>query len=59
MGTRVRFATWRKIGKLYYVRPPGWPKNVELSFTDKGDMIAWSQAAGVMLRDGNVGRKYA
>lgn len=57
MGTQTRFAPWRKIGKLYVVRPPGWPKNTELSFTDKSDMIAWAQNARVMLRE--TGRRYA
>ena len=53
MGTKVRFALWRKEGRLFIVRPPNWPKNTELSFTEKVDMIEWAQAAHVMLKDGN------
>lgn len=59
MGTRVRFAEWRKNGRIFVVRPPGWPKNVELSFTEKADMIAWSHNARVMLREMRAGREYA
>jgi hypothetical protein len=59
MGTRVRFAVWRKVDKLFVVRPPDWPKNVELSFTDKGDMIEWAIGAHVMLKDGNTRRATA
>lgn len=51
MATKTRFAAWRKVGKLFYVKPPGWPKNAELSFTDKDDMIQWSHNARVMLRE--------
>lgn len=53
MGSKVRFAVWHKMGRLFIVRPPGWPKNVDLSFTDQSDMIRWAQAAHVMLKDGN------
>lgn len=59
MATRVRFAVWRKVGRLYVVRPPGWPKNTELSFTEQGDMIEWAKGAHVMLKDGNKERRYA
>lgn len=57
MGTKTRFATWLRDGKILRVFPPGWPKNTELSFTDKADMIAWAQNAHVMLRE--IGRRYA
>lgn len=59
MGTHVRFALWRRVGRLFVVRPPGWPKNTELSFTDKADMIRWSHSANVMLKDDNERRGYA
>ena len=59
MGTHVRFAEWHKEDGRYVVKPPGWPKNAELSFTDKADMIRWSHSANVMLKDGNNGRSYA
>ena len=59
MGTRVKFAVWQRVGRLFVVRPPGWPKNAELSFTDKQDMIRWSHTANVMLKDGNNGRRFA
>ena len=53
MGTRVKFATWFRDGKLYRVQPPDWPRQCELSFTDQSDMQEWAKAAHVMLRDGN------
>lgn len=53
MGTRVKFAQWRKEGKLYRVKPPGWPRHCELSFTDQNAMQEWAKAAHVMLRDDN------
>ena len=59
MGTRIKFAEWRKVGRLFVVRPPGWPKNTELSFTEKKDMIAWSHTANVILKDMNERRRYA
>ena len=57
MATKARFAVWRRVGKLFVVQPPGWPKNVELSFTEQNDMIEWARGCGVMLKDGN--RRYA
>ena len=53
MCTKARFAVWRKVGRLFVVRPPGWPRNVELSFTDQADMVRWAIAARIMLKDGN------
>jgi hypothetical protein len=53
----MKFAVWFRDGRLFRVRPPGWPKNVELSFTDQGDMIEWAKAEHVMLKDGNVRRE--
>ena len=59
MGTKARFAVWRREGKVYYVKPPDWPKMCELSFTNQWDMQEWAQAEHVMLKDGNVsGRAY-
>jgi len=57
MGTRVRFAVWRRDGRLFRVKPPGWPKDTELSFTDQEDMIEWPKGAKVMLKDGNAPRR--
>lgn len=59
--SKVKYAIWRKVGRIYVVRPPGWPQNVELSFTEQEDMIEWAIGEHVMLKDGNVmgGRKYA
>lgn len=57
MGKGVRYAVWRKVGRVWVVRPPGWPRNVELSFTDMGDMLEWAANARVILKDGN--RRYA
>ena len=57
MGKGVKYAVWRKVGRVWVVRPPGWPKNVELSFTDQHDMLEWAANARVILKDGN--RRYA
>ena len=57
MGKGVRYAVWRKVGRVWVVRPPGWPRNVELSFTDMGDMLEWAANARVIQKDGN--RRYA
>ena len=59
MAAKTRYAEWRKIGRLFYVRPPGWPKNVELSFTERDDMLAWARVAHVMLRETGRRREYA
>lgn len=61
MATKTRFATWREENGLYKVKPPGWPKDCEISFTRKSDMINWSHNAGVMLKDTNAkgGKRYA
>lgn len=53
MGTKVRFAVWHRDGRVYVVRPPDWPRDCELSFTDQSDMQEWAKAAHVMLKDGN------
>lgn len=57
--SRVKFAVWRKVGRIWVVRPPDWPKNVELSFTEQADMIEWALGAHVMLKDGNRRRDSA
>ena len=57
--SKTRFAVWRRMNRLYVVRPPGWPKDTELSFTDKDDMRRWAEAAHVMLKDGNSTRAAA
>ena len=59
MATRARFAVWRYVNRLFVVRPPGWPKNAELSFTEKEAMIEWARGARVMLKDGNKRRESA
>ena len=53
MGTRVKFAVWRKVDGIFIVRPPDWPKGCELSFTRQSSMINWALSARVMLKDGN------
>lgn len=57
MGTRIKFATWRQVNGVWYVKPPNWPKHCELSFTDMKSMIKWSRDAHVMLKDDNPRRK--
>lgn len=57
--SRVKFAVWHREGRLFVVRPPDWPRNVELSFTDQAAMIEWALGARLMLKDGNKRRASA
>jgi hypothetical protein len=59
MATKIKFAVWFRDGKLFRVRPPRWPKNTELSFTDQTAMIEWALGARLMLKDGNKRRASA
>ena len=59
MGTRIKFATWYKDGKLFRVKPPDWPKQVEYSCTEREDLIAWAQNHHYMLRQVEHRREYA
>ena len=58
MGTRVKFAEWRRDGKLYRVKPPDWPRNAEYSCTDREALIRWAQNNHYMLREKRE-RRYA
>lgn len=51
MGTKRKIAEWHMKGKLFVVRPPDWPKNTEVTFTKQGQMIAYAQAAGLILKE--------
>ena len=53
MGTRVRFAIWRKDGKVFRVKPPDWPKHCEYSCTSQDDLLQWARNHRYMLKDGN------
>ena len=57
MGTRVKFATWLKIGRVWYVKPPNWPKECELSFSSQDLLKQWANDNGFMLKDGNPPRR--
>jgi hypothetical protein len=59
MGTRVKFAVWRKDGKWFRVKPPDWPKHCEYSCKSQEDLIEWAKANHYMLKDGNGGNAYA
>lgn len=59
MGTKRKIATWRKSGKVFYAKPPDWPREVEYSCTSRDMLIEWAQNHGYMLRDGNAGRQDA
>ena len=53
MGTKVRFAVWRRVGRLLVVRPPDWPKSTEYSCMDQETLIEWAHNHGYVLKDGN------
>jgi hypothetical protein len=55
--SKRKTVAWYKRGSLYVVRPAGWPKLCELSFTTKGQMLAWANESRVILR--NTGRRDA
>lgn len=57
MGTRVKFATWLKIGRVWYVKPPNWSKECELSFSSQDLLQQWANDNGFMLKDGNPPRR--
>lgn len=50
---KIKFAEWRKVGKVFYAKPPDWPKATEYSCTDRDTLIAWAHNHGYMLKDGN------
>lgn len=53
MGTRTRFAVWRREKRIFIVKPPDWPKHCEISFTDQETMQTWAKNNKYMLKDGN------
>ena len=58
MGTRrVKYAIWRKEGKLYRVKPPDWPRETEYSCMNQEDLIQWARNHNYILKDGNPRRK--
>lgn len=59
MGTRIKFAAWYKDGKVFRVKPPDWPKQVEYSCTDREQLIEWAKNHRYMLRQVERRREYA
>lgn len=59
MGTRVRFAVWRKEGRLFICRPPDWPKSAEYSTTEQEILIEWAHNHNYVLKDGNKPKNYS
>ena len=57
MGTKARFAVWQREGRVYYVKPPNWPKECELSFSSQDLLQQWANDNGFMLKDGNPPRR--
>ena len=56
MGTKRRIAVWYLKNKVFYAKPPDWPKSTEYSCTDQSTLIAWAQNHGYILKDGNPRR---
>lgn len=52
-----KVATWYMVGRIFYVRPPDWPRQCELSFTDQGLMVNWAHDNSYVLKDTNVRRR--
>lgn len=59
MSKGTKFAVWHRQGRVFVVRPPDWPKEVEYSCTDRETLVQWAHNHGYMLKDGDAGRKYA
>lgn len=49
--SKRKTAAWYKRGRVWYVRPPGWPKCCELSFASQDLMTDWARGEGLMLKD--------
>lgn len=54
-----KVAVWRKVGRIFVVRPPDWPKATEYSCTDQETLIEWAHNHGYVLKDGNVPQRRA
>lgn len=52
-----KVAVWHKVGRVFTVRPPDWPRQTEYSCTDQETLIQWAHNHGYMLRDGNPPRR--
>lgn len=50
MGTKVRYAEWRRDGRIFRAKPPDWPKGAEYSCTDRDDLINWARNHNYILR---------
>lgn len=48
-----KVAVWRKVGKVFYAKPPDWPKSTEYSCTEQEILIEWAHNHGYVLKDGN------
>ena len=59
MGTRVRFAVWRRDGRIFRLKPPDWPKGAEYSCMSQEALMEWARNHGYILRDGNKRRESA
>lgn len=46
-----RVAIWYKVGRVYTVRPPDWPRGTEYSCTEQETLIEWAHNHGYMLRE--------
>ena len=57
MGTKVRYAEWRRDGRLFRVKPPDWPKGAEYSCTSQEALIEWARNHNYMLRQGSTTRR--
>ena len=51
-----RVAEWRRECKVFYAKPPDWPKDTEYSCTEQETLIEWAHNHKYVLRDGNVRR---
>lgn len=58
MGNKRKVAIWRKVGKVFYAKPPDWPKSAEYSTTEQEILIEWAHNHGYVLKDGNPPRRY-
>ena len=48
-----KVAVWRKVGRIFVVRPPDWPMATEYSCTEQETLIEWAHNHNYVLKDGN------
>ena len=54
-----KVAEWRKVGKVFYAKPPDWPKATEYSCTDQETLIEWAHNHGLSIASMQAAKRFA